>query len=462
MRTKVAMFVLNNTQRDARVNREAETLARAGYEVRIYAFLEGEVPENEVVPCEGGASYRVSRMDQRSWLDRRWSSFWPRRRRATGESGSELRLGLPPRREPRTGAEPPPPTRELPLHASPEGRRHLYYIQRINQRWWEAARHWRPDICHAHDLDALWAAQSTALSCGSALVYDSHEIWDQQPFIRDEESVGYWNQWEARLTPSVDGWITVNRSLAEYIGGRYSCTAEMVVLHNAPKLTTPSAAARGQLKQRFEGRPVALFSGGFAPGRGLEQMVAAALLQKEVAVVIQGFGPLKPALVRLAEEHRSPVTFLDAVPRQQVVELVAGADIGVMPTLPDCLNSYYSTPNKIFDYLMAGLAVASGDIPEQRRLLEEWKNGILYDAWSPNDLAATLTRLAVDEVRLPMAAASRAAAEQVYNWERESAKLVDLYRQLVERKRQGRLRLKTWVEPRSRAQAETDAARSAH
>jgi glycosyltransferase involved in cell wall biosynthesis len=445
MPTKVAMFVFNNTLTDARVHREAETLASAGYDVRIYAFLTPGSSERQTWTF-GDSRYVVLRLDQRSRLARVWDAWWPRRRRDKPAPEAELRLQLPPSREPQVPCA-PPLARVLPATSPPERRRHHAYIQRINQCWWRAASRWKPDVCHAHDLNALWAAQATAMRCGAALVYDSHEIWDQQAYMAEQEQVDYWQWWEARLAPSVDAWVTVNRSLSEFIGQRYEC--EPLPLHNCPRLSTPAPASKGLLKQRFEGRPVALFSGGFVPGRGIEQMIAAAILQKEVAIVIQGFGDLLGPLQRLADEHRSPVTFLGAVPRGGVVDVCAGADIGVQPTLPDCLNSYYCTPNKVFDYMMAGLAIAAGDIPEMRSLLTECGNGRLYDAWSPDDLAAKLLALANPEVYRPMGEASRRAAETCWNWEQESLKLLDLYRRLLQKRESRALRAKNWVDPQS-------------
>lgn len=455
MATKVAMFVFNNTLTDARVNREAETLASAGYDVRIYAFLTPGAREVERVSF-GGTSYVVQRLDQRSRLARHWDRWWPRRATKKQTPEAVTMLELPAIRAPRVPCPPPPP-RTLPPNSPPERRRHHRYIQRINECWHRAARDWRPDVCHAHDLNALWAAQATALSCGAALVYDSHEIWDHQAYMAEQEQVEYWNAWERRLAPEVDAWITVNRSLSTFIGNRYGC--EPLALHNCPRLTTPSPQSRHQLKQRFEGRPVALFSGGFVPGRGLEHIVAAALIQKEVALVIQGFGDLLGPLQRLAEDHRSPVVFLPGVPRDQVVDVCAGADIGVQPTLPDCLNSYYCTPNKIFDYLMAGLAIVAGDIPEMRTLLTDNPVGELYDAWAPNHLAEKLCSLADPAVHRPLGEASRRLAESTWNWEAEGLKLLDLYAELERTRAAGNLRPKTWVDPQSPLPPETAAAR---
>ena len=75
MPARVAMFVLNNLDHDARVHRQAESLVAAGFQVRVFAFFDP--------PCRGferyPAGYDVWRMDHRSQLDRIWSEWFPRR-----------------------------------------------------------------------------------------------------------------------------------------------------------------------------------------------------------------------------------------------------------------------------------------------------------------------------------------------------------------------------------------------
>jgi len=448
---KVAMFVLNDTSADSRVHRQASCLAEAGYQVRVYGFLTSASQQRQVHKCQN-SSYEVILLDQRSPLDLLWDRYRPRRKPKAGPAPEQVaQLCWPSPREPQRPCPPPPP-RNLPLHSQQHRRKHRAYVLRINDCWYRHALRWKPDFCQAHDLDSLWAAQATSLALGTPLVYDSHEIWSEQHFLEDWEEVTWWNQWEARLAPNIDGWITVNQSLADLIGHRYQ--VEVLPLYNCPRLQ--ALPQKGLLKERFQGRPVALFSGGFLGSRGLEQMLAAALLQKEVAIVLQGFGPMEAALRKMAAEHRSPVEFLPRVKPAQVVEICSQADIGVMPVLPDCLNSYYCTPNKIFDYMMAGLAIAAADIPEMSLLLGQCQNGLLYDAFSPNDLAQTLTTLAQDDIREKYASASRHWADSRYNWEQESLKLIRLYQELSCRP----LKAKMWVDPQIPVRAEKGAARS--
>jgi glycosyltransferase involved in cell wall biosynthesis len=178
---------------------------------------------------------------------------------------------------------------------------------------------------------------------------------------------------------------------------------------------------------------VALYQGVIGWDRGLEQLLAASALQNEVVLAIRGPGERLPALRQLAEAHRLEVLFLESVPSHQVVAGAAQADIGLIPFLPSCLNHYWSTPNKLFEYMMAGLPMAGSDIPELQSFVGEKGLGRLFDPYSPSDIAQCLLELGRDRPLLEvMGRQSRRLAEEVYCWERESQKLLSVYQDLSE------------------------------
>lgn len=433
---RIAMFVFNPCTRDPRVDREAWILARAGHQVRVHAFLEPGLP---VFEARNG--YEVVRTDQRpAWRrfldDRLLAPLKKRPRCPTSEEAPPPRsaetLPDPPDRDPSVGGCPPPPLRRLPQKASPEVLRHQAYIARINRIWAGMAASWRPQVCHAHDLDTLQAAAEAAERSGARLVYDAHELWSEQHYFASQEEVEAWEALEARLAPQADRVLTVNESIAGELERRYGLSGVLPLL-NCPRLVTPEEARRGRLRQLSGGRPVALFQGGYMADRGLEELVVAASLQDRVAVALRGYGEREADLRELATRHGDRVLFLPPVPASEMVEGSAEADIGLIPYLPTCLNNYLCTPNKLFEYMMAGVAVAGADVPELRRFIAGEDLGSLFDPRSPRDLARALEELAEPERLAGCAARARRAAEDRFNWEREGEKLVALYGELEAR-----------------------------
>lgn len=429
---RIAMFVFNPCTRDPRVDREASLLAREGHQVRVHAFLEPGLPEREE-----RNGYEVVRADQRSrvqrWVDERVLAPLKarRRRRPRPEPEAPAPVGVadPEDREPEEGGCPPPPPRQLPREASAAVREHRAYIARINAIWADLAVAWRPEACHAHDLDTLEAAASAAERTGARLVYDAHELWTEQHYFGSQEEIDDWTSLEARLAPRADAVVTVNASIAAELERRYGLR-DVLPLLNCPRLVTPGPERRGRLRELSGGRPVALFQGGYMADRGLEEVVVAAGLQDRVVVALRGYGDLEPALRELAARHGDRVLFLPPVPAHEMVEGSAEADIGLIPYLPTCLNNYLCTPNKLFEYMMAGVAVAGADVPELRRFIAGEGLGALFDPRSPRAVASALEALAGPERLRECAVRSRRAAEERYHWELEGRKLVDLYARL--------------------------------
>jgi glycosyltransferase involved in cell wall biosynthesis len=416
---RVAMFVFNNGLHDQRVHKQAQALGRAGYQVRVYCFLTPGLPFRE--EREG---YTLLREDQRSHAARLFDDrlLGPLRRQL-GSAKPD-----PPPEAPETLVMPPDqtpqrpcakPSRELPPEATASERDHWKYIARINRVWAERAAEWAPHLVQAHDLDALEAAVLVGRKLNIPVLYDTHELWSEQPFINSREAVAYWDGLEKTLIAEASAIMTINHPLAEILAERYGLS-EVLALHNCQE--SQALAERPPNPQ-----PIALYQGALVPHRGCEQLIAAAARLRHVRLAIRGFGSSKQALRQLDREQR--VLWWDAVPGPEVVQAAAQADIGLIPFLPSCLNHYYSTPNKLFEYMAAGLAIAGSDIPEVSRFVSQYEVGGLFDPYSPSDIAETLDGIACSGQLEEMKQRARQACEQRWNWERE----VQQYLSLVER-----------------------------
>lgn len=406
---RVAMFVFNNGNHDQRVHKEAQALGRAGYEVRVYAFF-----TSGLAFVEEREGYTLYREDQRSHTARLVDEKLlaplkalraPAPRHEPPSKPEPLRL--PPEREPsRPCAK---PSRGLKKEATQGERDHWGYISRINRVWAERAKTWQPDLVQAHDLDALEAAVTLGAALDIPVIYDTHELWSEQPFIDSEEAVAHWDELERRLISKATAVMTINEPLAEILKERYGLS-QVLALHNCQELQP--------LRQRVANElPIALYQGAYVPHRGCEELIAAASKLRHVRIAFRGFGPSEDALRRLDAEKN--IVWWDAVPGPQVVQAASQADIGLVPFLPTCLNHYYSTPNKLFEYMTAGLAIAGSDIPEVSRFVNEYRLGRLFDPYSPSDIAEALDGLATSGELEDMKGRARHAVESRWSWDRE-------------------------------------------
>ena len=123
------------------------------------------------------------------------------------------------------------------------------------------------------------------------------------------------------------------------------------------------------------------------------------------------------------------VTFLNPVAPDQIVSRIAPFDMGFYLLQPTNYNNSVALPNKVFDFIHAGLAVCVGPSPGMAAFVREWQCGVVAPSFEPVEVAATLNRLGVEEIRA-MRQAARVAAAHV-NAQTEMRKVVELCNRLL-------------------------------
>jgi glycosyltransferase involved in cell wall biosynthesis len=128
---------------------------------------------------------------------------------------------------------------------------------------------------------------------------------------------------------------------------------------------------------------------------------------------------------------RQPVVeFLGTLPHAEALRVVGEADVGLVPHHAG--GSWNTTiPNKLFDYMAAGLPVVSSDAAPAARVVRETGAGLVYASRDAVGLAECLRTLFDAPTRARMSAAGRRAVREKYNWERDSDVLVRTLQSLI-------------------------------
>lgn len=127
------------------------------------------------------------------------------------------------------------------------------------------------------------------------------------------------------------------------------------------------------------------------------------------------------------------------VPMERMIDAARDADVGIVSYIPSNLNNYLASPNKLFEYIHAGLPVAASDIPFMKRVVCENKIGVVFDPRDPEDIARSLNKI----TRQPALGHCRKmimAAAEKYSWQKEEKKLLRAYARLGEAFRQQKAR----------------------
>jgi glycosyltransferase involved in cell wall biosynthesis len=117
--------------------------------------------------------------------------------------------------------------------------------------------------------------------------------------------------------------------------------------------------------------------------------------------------------------------------REQVAALLGRVQAGLVLFHP-APNNVRAQPNKLFEYMSAGVPVIASDFPLWREVVEGEGCGLLVDPFNAVEVAEAVAHiLGHPEEAEAMGRRGRAAVEQRFNWAREEATLVRLYRDVL-------------------------------
>jgi glycosyltransferase involved in cell wall biosynthesis len=423
---RVALLVHNRFERDPRVSRHAFAALRGGYRVAVLSVGEHEAGSARWgTPVQGVQVYET-RVVRRTLLGRV-------RRVLQGLSGKRPRPdaaqfggdSVPAAGSARTG--PRRAARDIFT---------LLLLIRNNIGVFQQFRGVGARLVHANDLNVLLAGYLLARAWRAPLIYDSHELWTQldeewSPLLRALLAL-----LEGPLLRRADAVVTVNTPIAEELARTYHAPLPLVVM-NCPELPEESniQAPADAAQAAQPGMPLAVIYQGMLnyQGRGLEGLIDAATQVSGITLALRGPGALRDALQqRIADRGATNVRLLPPVPMADLVRALAGYDVGVVSYLPQSKNFLFSSPNKLFEYMMAGLAVVCSDLPVLREVVSTADCGILYPPGDVKALAEALHALACDPARLARYKENaRRAARERYNATVEEGRVLQLYARLL-------------------------------
>ena len=401
------MALYGDVTYDSRVMREAETLCTAGHTVTIYC-LAGS-------PAVGAPFSVVACVPKGSSVLPDGSS--PFHRASNSSAAARLAARV----------------------------RWLLGYARTLRTWgrWAVGAAGDVDVWHAHDLTALMAVGPLVRS-PCRLVYDSHEIFLETgtgvrlPQLLRQVLAAY----EGRLARRAYALVTVNEGYAGVLRTRLR-PRRTIIVRNCPPRWIPSVKPASRLREVTGvpvSQPLVLYHGLFSHTRGIEELAEALLVPglESAHVALLGFGSTRPGLEQMARDPRfqARLHVLDAVPPGELLEWVAGSDVDVIPLQRSTLNHWLCTPNKLWESLSVGVPVVVSDFPVMRQIVLDDPAGPLggvCDPAKPESIAGairTIIELPADE-RVALRARCLQAAHERWNWETESSRLVDLYKEIL-------------------------------
>lgn len=293
----------------------------------------------------------------------------------------------------------------------------------------------RYSILHSNDLDTLLANFLAKKIKGGKLVYDSHEYFLEVPELVNRPKVKKaWGRIERMIFPRLKHVFTVNKSIADIYEKQYNVPVK--IMRNVPILqqdTDVQKRTKSVLGLPENKKVILLQGAGINVDRGSEEMLSA-MQWIDAVFLIVGTGDVLPKLKQMVATLglSEKVVFTGRVPFQKLMEYTAIADVGVTVDKDTNLNYRYSLPNKLFDYIHAGIPVIASDLVEVKRIVEEHKVGVVLSSHNSEQMALEINSFLQNETLFLQARENTFLAKDILNWGVEKEVLIKEYKLLIE------------------------------
>jgi glycosyltransferase involved in cell wall biosynthesis len=262
------------------------------------------------------------------------------------------------------------------------------------------------------------------------LVYDSHEYFTGVPELTGRPFVKWvWKNIERFIFPYLKYVMTVSDSLAAQYEKEYGLRP--AVVRNFSK---QSASVKGYSRQELEISQqdflIILQGGGINIDKGGEELVEAISMTENVSLIIAGSGDIIHILKQMVQDLNvtERVRFIPKIPWNELIRYTKSADAGMSLEKNTNLNYRFSIPNKLCDYISAGIPVIASNLPEISKIVRENDCGIIIQEVTPLKIIEAIDTLRNDHDLFNRFKKNSVRASETLNWENESKRVVDFYK----------------------------------
>lgn len=365
----VIMIRSNPIDPDVRLEKEAKTLAGAGYNVTLIGWQRfGEAPEYESTPY-----YDIRRIKLRAPFEKKVIFY-------------------------------------LPIWWT------LAFYRLLKEDW---------DIIHAADFDTYLPALIAAKIKRKRIVYDIFDFYaDQVPL-----PTIIWKcvaKIDTSLMRSADAVIVVDQSRLRQIGREGDETVH--IIYNSPQDESISLTDRSLNRG---GVPFTIFFAGvLTQGRDFETVIRAAKEVGDIQIDLAGFG-CDEDKVRSMSERESHVTFLGRLPYNEVIRRTLQSDLLFALYDPGVPNNRYASPNKLFEAMMCGKPILVSDETSMAEIVRKEDCGVVVPYRDVSAIKHAIRMLRSDPTLCKrLGENGRRAYETKYSWGIMEGRLLHLYSDL--------------------------------
>jgi len=292
------------------------------------------------------------------------------------------------------------------------------------------------DLYHFHDPELIPVGIFLKIR-GKKVIYDVHEDYGASILEADRDWLpDFWRRLFARGVRLAErvGMTFFDAAVAATpaIGDLFPA-AKVAVARNYP--LAGELSATGSVP--YQRRPYhVVYAGGISESRGIREMIGAMALMRgrpEATLLLAGeFSPPELEGEVLSGADMTGVRYLGLLSREELAAVLGNSRAGLVLFHP-LKNHVAAQPNKLFEYMSAGIPVIASDFPLWREIVVKNGAGLLVD---PKDVRAIAEAIGwlfdhPEEARR-MGENGKEAVEKTYNWSKEEETLLGLYGDLLQ------------------------------
>jgi glycosyltransferase involved in cell wall biosynthesis len=291
------------------------------------------------------------------------------------------------------------------------------------------------DLLVSNDLDTLLPDYLVSKIKALPLVYDSHEYFTGVPEIQHRPLVKWvWKGIEKSIFPQLKYVMTVSDSIAIQYEKEYG-VRPVTVRNCAARTESIIPFSRKELQINPDHLLLILQGTGINIDRGGDELIDAISITDNVSLLIVGSGG-NVGLLREKTSNMglsSRIKFIPVLPWESLMKYTRSADAGLSLDKNSNLNYNFSLPNKLFDYIIAGIPVIASELPEISKILGDYNCGLSISEVNPREISKAIMTLRDNRGLLLELKRNASIASESLNWENESKKVETFYLSIIKK-----------------------------
>ncbi len=289
------------------------------------------------------------------------------------------------------------------------------------------------DLLVSNDLDTLLPNFLVSKLKKIPLIYDSHEYFTGVPELEHNNFArSFWSKLEKFILPKLSHLFTVNNSIAELYKQQYN--VDFKVVRNIPrKREITTFKTKEELGLPLDKKILIYQGAGINIDRGVEELIRSMQFINSTILLIIGSGDIIDVLKKNVVDLKlsEKVIFINKLPYEELISYTSNADLGLTLDKDTNINYRFSLPNKIFDYIHAGIPVLTSNLVEVKKIVDDYRVGEIAYSHEPQLLAVKINSMLENTDMLMQYRANASKAAQSLCWETEAMEFINVYLKYV-------------------------------